>query len=145
MSRCPIAVLALALSAFAQQPPAAPKPPAQQAPEHQSDDVVLPPEEDKSTAPKEYSFNPLQAQKEVSAGEFYARKGNLNAAAIRFREATKWDDGNAEAWLRLGETEEKNHDLKAAREAYEKYVQLAPAAKNSPDIKKRLEKLSASR
>jgi tetratricopeptide (TPR) repeat protein len=141
MPRCSIALLALALSlsSLAQQPPA-PQPATPPA-----DDTPLPPEEDKAAAPKVYSFNPLQAQKEINVGEYYAKKGDMRAAAIRFGEATKWDDSNVEAWLRLGETQEKNHNLKAAREAYEKYVQLAPTAKRAPEIKKRLEKLSASR
>ena len=135
MSRWPIPLFLLATTLAAQQTPAPNKP----------DNVQLPPEEDKSDAPKVYSFNPLQSKKEVSVGEFYAKKGDMRAAAIRFREATKWDDGNAEAWLRLGETEEKNHDLEAAREAYGKYLQLSPTAKNAGDIKKRLGKLTASR
>ncbi|HYA15834.1 MAG TPA: hypothetical protein VEF06_00140 [Bryobacteraceae bacterium] len=139
MSRWPIAVFALAIPLGAQQT-SAPKPPTDNP-----DNVQLPPEEDKTDAPRVYSFNPLQAKKEVSVGEFYAKKGDNRAAAIRFREATRWDDGNAEAWLRLAETEEKNHETKAAREAYEKYLQISPAAKNAADIKKRIEKLTASR
>jgi tetratricopeptide (TPR) repeat protein len=140
MSRCSIAALALVLTlvltlgdvslAAAQTPP--PKP---------TEDVQLPPEEDKAQIPKQYVFNPLQSKKEVTVGEFYFKKGDYRAAAIRFREATKWDDSNSEAWLRLGETEEKNHSPKTAREAYEKYLQLAPEAKNAPEIKKRRDKL----
>jgi Flp pilus assembly protein TadD len=109
--------------------------------QHASDAIQLPPEEDKAEVPKQYVFNPLQSKKEVIVGEEYFKKGNFRAAANRFREGTKWDDSNAEAWLRLGETEEKNHDAKAAREAYTKYLQLAPDAKNAPDVKKRLDKL----
>ena len=59
----------------------------------------------------------------------------------RFREATKWNDGNSDAWLRLGEAEEKNKDSKAARDAYEKYLKLAPDAKNASEVRKKLEKL----
>ena len=33
---------------------------------------------------KEYVFNPLQAEKEISAGNFYLKKGNLRAAARRY-------------------------------------------------------------
>jgi tetratricopeptide (TPR) repeat protein len=104
-------------------------------------DVQLPPEEDKAQIPKDYSFNPLQSKKEVTVGEFYFKKGDFKAAGGRFREATKWNEGNAEAWLRLGETSEKAKDLKSAREAYMKYLELAPDAKNAPEVKKRLEKL----
>src|SRR5579862_460090 len=82
----------------------------------QQEDVQLPPEEDKATSPaKDYKFNPLQSKKEVTVGEFYFKKGDFRAAAGRFSEATKWNDGNAEAWLRLGDAQEKLKDAKAAR------------------------------
>jgi tetratricopeptide (TPR) repeat protein len=102
----------------------------------------LPPDEDKaSKVEKQYSFNPLQSKKEVSVGEFYFKKGDFNAAASRFREATKWNDGNADAWLRLGDAEEKMKDSASAREAWQKYLQLAPQAKNAAEVKKKLERL----
>jgi tetratricopeptide (TPR) repeat protein len=134
MSRCSIAFLALVIPLAAQQTP-----PPKSTPEH-ADDVQLPPEEDKSEAPKEYVFNPLQSQKEVGVGEEYFKKGNFHAAANRFREGTRWNDGNSQAWLRLAETEEKNHNTKDACEAYQKYLQLAPEAKNAADVKKRVAK-----
>src|SRR6266508_986894 len=71
-----------------------------------------PPEEDTSLSVKEYSFNPLQAEKEVRIGNYYFHKGSYRAAAQRFREATKWNDGCADAWLRLGEVSEKMKDPK---------------------------------
>ena len=100
-----------------------------------------PKEEDESLATKEYSFNPLQAQKEVSVGNFYFKKGSYHAAALRYREATKWNEGYGEAWLRLGEAEEKQKDSKAAKEAYAKYLAVAPDAKNAAEIRKKMEKL----
>ena len=33
------------------------------------------------------------------------------------------------------------HDAKAAKEAWEKYLQLAPEAKNAAEVKKKLAKL----
>jgi tetratricopeptide (TPR) repeat protein len=107
----------------------------------QQGDVQLPPEEDAGAVPKQYSFNPLQSKKEVTVGEFYLKKGDARAAAGRFREATKWNDGNADAWLHLAEADEKNKDLKEARDAYQKYLQLAPDAKNASEVRKKLEKL----
>jgi tetratricopeptide (TPR) repeat protein len=134
MSRRWILPALLALAASAQQPP--PKkgtpPPATQEQE--------PPEEDTSLVPKEYSFNPLQATKELKIGNYYFKKGNYRAAAQRFTEATKWDGTLAEAFLRLGETREKQHDRKAAAEAYAKYLEIAPDAKDAAEIKKRLAK-----
>jgi tetratricopeptide (TPR) repeat protein len=133
MSRRWLLPALLALTASAQQPP--PKKPTPPATQEQE-----PPEEDTSLVPKEYSFNPLQATKELKIGNYYFKKGNYRAAAQRFTEATKWDGTLAEAYLRLGETREKQHDRKAAAEAYAKYLEIAPDAKDAADIKKRLAK-----
>jgi Flp pilus assembly protein TadD len=77
----------------------------------------------------------------VLAGKFYARKGNYRAAAGRYLSATKWDNGNSEAWLLLGEADERLKDKNAARDAYKKYLDLAADAKNAADIRKKLTKL----
>jgi tetratricopeptide (TPR) repeat protein len=128
--------LAVAAIALAQQPPKEPDgpPPAEGA-------DSLPPQEDKPKAGDVYTFNPLRSKKDVTVGEFYFKKSDYKAAAGRFREATKWNDSNAEAWLRLGDAEEKMNDAKAAREAWEKYLQLAPQAKNAAEVRKKIEKL----
>lgn len=106
-----------------------------------SDKEEVPPEEDSSVSEKEYSFNPLQAQKEVQTGNFYYHKGSYRAAENRFKEATLWNNGYDEAWLRLGETEEKLRDKKAAREAYEKYVEVTSDQKKAAEIKKKIDHL----
>jgi tetratricopeptide (TPR) repeat protein len=115
----------LSLFALAAQPPPAA---AQEPPE---EDATL-------TEAKEYTFNPLQAEKELRTGNFYAKKGNHKAASLRYVEATKWNPGMAEAWLRLGESLEKRKDEKGAKEAFAKYLELAPDAKNAALIKKKL-------
>jgi len=100
-----------------------------------------PPEEDDSSKPTEYAFNPLQAEKELQIGVFYMKKGSYAAAVKRFTEATRWNPNMADAYLKLGEAAEKFKDPKAAKEAYSKYVELAPEAKNAPAIKKKLSKM----
>ena len=109
-----------------------------------SDKEEVPPEEDASLTNETYSFNPLQSKKDVGVGDEYARKHNFHAAALRYRSATKWDDGNVEAWLKLGTAEEKLKDAEGARQAYAKYLELATDAKDSKtaaEIRKRMEKL----
>ena len=101
---------------------------------------AVPPEEDTALAQQQYAFNPLQAQKEVQTGKFYLTKHNYHAAEMRFREATKWNEGFGEAWLLLGETAEKMKDMPAAKEAYTKYLDVASDAKNAPEIRKKLDK-----
>ena len=102
---------------------------------------AVPPEEDTSLAVKEYAFNPLQAENELRIGNFYFKTGKYRSAAMRFQEATKWNEGYSDAWLRLGETEEKLKDSKAAKEAYTKYLEFASDAKNAAEIRKKLQKL----
>jgi len=123
----------LLLAALALQPPP-PKP----KPEPQEE---LPPEEDVAAKPKEYSFNPLQAQNELKVGYYYMKRGKYRAAAQRFREATLWNSTLAEGYQRLGEAEEKAHEKQAAHEAYAKYLEVAPDAKDADEIRKRMKKL----
>lgn len=98
-----------------------------------------PPEEDESLATKEYAFNPLQAAKEVKVGEYYFKKKNYKAAALRFREATRWNPGFADAYLRLAESEEKLNDRASAKEAFAKYLELNPTARDADAIRKKLD------
>lgn len=97
-----------------------------------------PAEEDETLVPKTYTFNPLQANKEVTIGNYYYKKKNYRAAAKRYSEATHWNPTYAEAYLRLGEAEEKLHDKALSQQAYSKYVELAPDAKNADSIKKKI-------
>lgn len=128
----------MAFVAFAdgQKPPQ--PPPAQQ-------EEQAPPEEDETEKPKEYSFNPLQAEKEVRIGNFYFHKGKYPAAAHRYREAIKWNANMPEAYFRLGEAEEKQKSWKGALEAYQKFIELAADDKRSAEVRKKIAKLSKSK
>jgi len=101
----------------------------------------VPPEEDTSLATENITFNPLEAQKDITVGNLYYKKGNYRAAFNRYKLATRYDDSNTEAWLRLGEASEKVKDLEAEKEAYSKYLAAAPDAKNAAEIRKKLEKI----
>ena len=125
------------------------KPPDAKPPDTKSTDtkpvggkqVEEPPEEDPALIPKECILNPLEADKNVATGVFYFNKKNYHAAANRYKEAICWDPSKSEAFLKLGEVEEKLHNRDEARDAYQKYLALAPEAKNATEIKKRLAKL----
>ena len=115
---------------LAAQEPKPPPPPASQEQE--------PPEEDPDLKPKEYSFNPLEASRNIVAGNFYFKKGNYRAASRRYLEASKWDPTSAEALLKLGEADEKMRDFPGARQAYEKYLTVATDAKDLDAVKKKI-------
>lgn len=121
MTRARLLLVLAAFSLWAQQP------------QHQE-----PPEEDESLAPKEYAFNPLQASKEIRVGEFYMKKGKYKAALLRFEEAAKWAPEMPEAFLKLGEVREKLKDKEGAKQAYARYLELAPDARNAAAIRKKL-------
>ncbi|MDZ7637495.1 MAG: hypothetical protein U5J83_04495 [Bryobacterales bacterium] len=103
----------------------------------------LPPEEDQTfAAPREYSFNPLQAKKELTIGKFYFKKGSFKAAALRAQEAIKWDDSLLDAYLMLGESRERLRDTDGARQAYSQFLEIAgDNVKERKEIEKRLQKL----
>lgn len=104
-----------------------------------------PPEEDESLKPKVYALNPVEAQRNITAGDFYFHaKKNYRAAQRRYVEATKWDPGNPEGFLRLGEADEKLKDFDGARDAYTKCLALEANAKDKSEIEKRIEKLPKS-
>jgi tetratricopeptide (TPR) repeat protein len=105
--------------------------------------VEEPPEEDESLIPKECVLNPLEAEKNIRTGDFYFHKPKYGAAANRYKEAICWDPSSKEAYLKLGEVEEKLHNRDQARDAYKKYLELAPDAKNAGEIKKKLAKFPA--
>ena len=123
----------LVLPGRAQEQTKAPPKPSAQQPQEQE-----PPEEDANLKPREYAFNPLQANKELQVGMEYFKRGSYKAAAGRFREATKWNPNLAEAWLRLGEAEEKRKNRKDAKEAYAKYLDLQPEAKDAAEVRKKV-------
>ena len=104
-----------------------------------------PEEEDATSVPREYEFNPIQAENEMKVGRFHMKRGNYKGAAMRFEEAAKWNPQGAEAYRLLGEAREKLKDPKSARAAYEKYLELAPDAKDAGEVRKRIEALKPSK
>lgn len=129
--------MALPIAAQESKPPTPPAAPSVQEQE--------PPEEDPDLKPKEYSFNPLEASRNITAGNFYFKKGNFRAASRRFMEASKWDPTSAEAVRLLGEADEKLHDFTGAREAYQQFIKLSSDGKEIEAVKKRIAGLPKSR
>ncbi len=99
------------------------------------------PEEEDISAEPEYTFNPIQARKEVQVGDFYFKKGSYKAAAGRYERATKWQPGLTEAYLKLGEARARLHQPEAARAAWEKYLELEPSGGRAAAVKKKIAQL----
>jgi tetratricopeptide (TPR) repeat protein len=119
------------------QTPAAPQQPPKQA-EQQPPDETNPPEEDETVAPRKYVLNPLEAKRNIDVGNFYWKKGDYRGALDRYRDATHYNPSSAEAFLRVGEAEEKLHNADKAKAAFEKVIKLAPDSKFAGEAKKKL-------
>jgi Flp pilus assembly protein TadD len=70
-------------------------------------------------------------------------RGRYEAAAEEFQQALINDATLAVAWRGLGIAHLMRHDEESARRAYEKYLQLAPAAPDARDIRKAIAELNA--
>lgn len=102
--------------------------------------IVEPPEEDETLIKekKDYEFNPIQAQQEVKVGRYYMKRGSYRAAGGRFLEATLWDPTSADAFYELGKARERAGKPKGMKEAWTKFLELAPEDKRAGEIKKKL-------
>lgn len=120
--------------------PSTNKAPGSQLPPSEED---LPPEEDESAAPRTFTFNPLESERNVKVGNFYMHQGTqrgYRAAAGRYSDATKYNPTSADAFFKLGEAEEKLKRKDAAKAAYQRVLQIAPDSKLAKAAKKRLSK-----
>lgn len=115
------------------------QPPPRPAPEGPRESELR--EEDESLSkPSDYVFNPIQAMEEIKVGDFYWKKGSHKAAAMRYLEATRWNPGLGDAWLKLGEAREKLKEIAEAREAYEKYLEVEPDGRKAASIRRKVER-----
>ena len=89
-------------------------------------------------------WNPHEADKDVEVGTFYFKRGNYKGAEARFRDALNWQDNDAEAMYRLGETLQKEGRTAEARPYYEGYLKILPRGPFANDCRKELDKLDAA-
>lgn len=109
--------------------------------QQQIPDESDPPEEDEAAKPKTYSFDPLEAERNIKVGQFYMRQHSdrgYRAAAGRFEDATKYNPKNAEAFFLLGTAEEKLRHKDRAEAAFRKVVELSPGTKLAKEAERKL-------
>ena len=92
-------------------------------------------------APDQPTWNPLRAEKDLEVGQYYMKKGDLDAAIDRFQDATVAKPGYAIPFRFLGEAQERKGLKKQAIKSYQRYLDLYPHAEDGSKIKKKLEKL----
>jgi tetratricopeptide (TPR) repeat protein len=93
------------------------------------------------SAPDQPTWDPLRAEKDLEVGQYYMRKGDVDAAIDRFQDATLAKPGYAVPFRFLGEAQEKKGLKKPAIKSYQRYLELYPRAEDGEKIRKRIEKL----
>jgi len=75
------------------------------------------------------------ATKSVEIGDFYLRRGKYQAALSRFQDALKTDSHYAPAYREMGRVYEKMGQWKKSLDAYQKYLDELPSAKDAREAK----------
>lgn len=92
-------------------------------------------------APDQPMWDPLRAEKDLEVGQFYMKKGDVDAAIDRFQDATLAKPGYAIPFRYLGEAQEKKGLKRDAIKSYTRYLDLYPHAEDRDKIQKRIDKL----
>lgn len=88
-------------------------------------------------------WDPLRAEKDLEVGQYYMRKGDVDAAMDRFEDAIMAKPGYALPFRYLGEAQEKKGLKREAVKSYSRYLDLYPHAEDKAKIEKKIEKLRA--
>ena len=94
-----------------------------------------------TSATDQPTWDPLRAEKDLEVGQFYLKKGDLDAAIDRFQDAATAKPGFAIPYRYLGEAQEKRGDKQEALKSYRRYLDLYPHAEDAKKIQKKIDKL----
>lgn len=86
-------------------------------------------------------WDPLRAEKDLEVGQYYLRKGDMDAAIDRFQDAAAAKPGYAIPFRFLGEAQERKGLKRDALKSYSRYLDLYPHAEDKEKIEKKIEKL----
>ena len=92
-------------------------------------------------APDQPAWDPLRAEKDLEVGQYYMKKGDLDAAIDRFQDATAAKPGYAIPFRYLAEAQEKKGLKKQAIKSYQRYLDLYPHAEDGDKVRKKIDKL----
>jgi tetratricopeptide (TPR) repeat protein len=93
------------------------------------------------TAPDQPTWDPLRAEKDLEVGQYYMKKGDLDAAIDRFEDAAAAKPGFAIPYRYLGEAHEKKGQKREAIKSYTRYLDLYPHAEDAAKVRKKIDKL----
>nr|MDP9147415.1 hypothetical protein [Acidobacteriota bacterium] len=89
-----------------------------------------------TSAPDQPAWDPLRAEKDMEVGQYYMKKGDLDAALDRFQDAATAKPGFAIPYRYMGEVQEKKKQKREAIKSYTRYLDLYPHAEDSAKIRK---------
>ena len=92
-------------------------------------------------APDQPTWDPLRAERDLEVGQFYLKKGDLDAAIDRFQDAILAKPGYAIPFRYLGEAQEKSGLKKQAVKSFQRYLDLFPRAEDADKVRKKMDKL----
>jgi tetratricopeptide (TPR) repeat protein len=92
-------------------------------------------------APDQPAWDPLRAEKDLEVGQYYMKKGDVDAAIDRFQDATTAKPGYAIPFRFLAEAQEKKGLKKQAIKSYQRYLDLYPHAEDGDKVQKKMAKL----
>ena len=116
-------------------PPAAPDSPHAKPTGKKINDAAI------KSAPDQPAWDPLRAEKDLEVGQYYMKKGDLDAAIDRFQDAAAAKPGFAIPYRYLGEAQERKGQKREAIKSYTRYLDLYPRAEDGPKIRKKIDKL----
>jgi tetratricopeptide (TPR) repeat protein len=93
------------------------------------------------SAPDQPTWDPLRAEKDLEVGQYYMRRGDLDAAIDRFQDAAEAKPGYGLPFRYMGEAQEKKGLKKQALKSYRRYLDLTPHAEDGAKIQKKIDKL----
>ena len=142
-------ILAAVFPLFASLPARAQDPPRESSSKPAQPPADAPPKssakqkKDTSTqnAPDQPAWDPLRSEKDLEVGQYYMKKGDVDAAIDRFQDAALAKPGYAIPFRFLGEAQEKKGLKRDALKSYTRYLELYPRAEDKDKIEKKIEKL----
>ena len=138
--------VAAALVVFAISSPIRAQAPGEKQAEAPKKDAAAPTKD--AAAPSDDSkgqpiWDPRRAEKDLEVGQYYMKRGDVDAAIDRFEDAILAKPGYALPYRYLGDAQEKQGHKQQAIKSYTKYLDLYPHAEDAAKIHKRIEKLWA--
>jgi tetratricopeptide (TPR) repeat protein len=122
-------------SSTAPQPPPTPAPETPHPKPSKNKDAPI------KSAPDQPTWDPLRAEKDLEVGQFYMKKGDIDAAIDRFQDAAAAKPGFAIPYRYLGEAQEKKGQKREAIKSYTRYLDLYPHAEDKDKVRKKIDKL----